>query len=307
MKLFIIRLFTVLLPVVLILIGWEILMRRAPHAFTYKRKVIMENCRKNGKLLVLGSSHSYFGVKTDVIPHAYNLAFVSQDLVYDRFIFETFLSAHHQLEYLVMPISIFSFFDNAEELEAWRKGLYVRYWKYPADKFWDSFFIFDNLPHQLEQYRKTRKRIRRKGMLQAFNMSITGWGDDQTVLPRNEEFTQIAKNAAARHCNRNLQHISGFYEVEKIISLAHKNKIKVILFTPPAHKLYCDNLNPDQEKKMRELLVKLQQSPGVFYLDLLRSKQFEDQDFGDADHLSEQGAEKLARLLYNYALQTPAI
>ena len=49
MKLFIVRLFTVLLPVVMILIGWEILMRHAPHAFSYKRNVIMENCRKNGK------------------------------------------------------------------------------------------------------------------------------------------------------------------------------------------------------------------------------------------------------------------
>ena len=307
MKLFIVRLFTVLLPVVMILIGWEILMRHAPHAFSYKRNVIMENCRKNGKILVLGSSHSYFGVKTDAIPNAYNLAFVSQDLVYDRFIFETFLSEPNQLEYVIVPISIFSFFDSIEDLEPWRKGLYVRYWKYPTDQILEKFFILDNLPLQLEQFKKMRKRIKRKGLLQAIDISPTGWGDDQMTLPRNEVFAQRAKISATRHCSRNLQRISGFYETEKLIALAQKNKIKVILFTPPAHKLYYDNLNPEQEKKMRELLAKLQQSPGVYYLDLLRSELFSESDFGDADHLSEQGAEKLARTLYDFALKTPAI
>lgn len=301
MKRFILHLSVILIPVILLLAGWEILMRKGPHAFRYKRDVVMENCRKNGRFLVLGSSHSYYGVKTDCLPGAYNLSFVSQNLMQDRVIFETFLAKPQKLEYVVVPVSVFSFFENTEKVPAWRRGAYVRYWGFPEKNFLEKFFIFDNMPHQLRQYIKLQKKIRRKGARAVFNLSPTGWGEDQPVLPRNKGFQIAARKAARRHLAGNLNNITCFYELKKIISLAQNNNIKVILFTPPALPCYWKNISRKQERKMRELIAQLKKEPGVFYIDLMRSGYFKDKDFGDADHLAEKGAEKLARLLYKFA------
>ena len=301
MKRFLLHVILILAPIALVLIGWEFLMRSSPHDLRFKRFGVMEECRKSGEMLVLGSSHAFYGVKTDSIPAAYNLAFVSQPLAYDRFIFETFLKKPNQLKFVVIPVSAFSLFGERGETETWKEEAYVRYWGYPAKNFTDKFFIFGNLPQQLKQYKKTQKRVKRRGIPEAFRMSKTGWGTHQATFAQDEAFRKAAADAAARHCCVDLENIAAFEELEKLVSLARENKIKVILFTPPAHKFYYEKLEPRQMKKMYELLSRFEGMPDVFYLDLLKSPLFVDADFGDADHLNPAGAEKLAKHLHQFA------
>ena len=120
MKLLIIRTLLFLLPVLAVVMLWEILMYNFPHAFKYKRDVIMTECRKNSEIVFLGSSHAFYGVNTDILPRASNLAYVSQELNQDRFILEQLLSQPNRIKYAVIPISIFSLFESRNNLEAWR-------------------------------------------------------------------------------------------------------------------------------------------------------------------------------------------
>ena len=300
MKRFIIRILIFLFPVVLLLGAWEVLMHNFPHVLNYKRTVITEQCRANGEALFLGSSHSYFGINTDTIPNAYNLGFVSQNLNQDRLIFEHFLSKPNKLKYVLIPVSLFSFFTSKADEEKWRTVNYVRYWHFPAQNVTDYFFVLDKIPLQLKYVQKTARKIRKKGLNKVLSCSPTGWGEDYAEARDFSLFKKLGKKGAARHGNVNLNDIKYFYALKDIIQLAEKNNIKVILFTPPAHQSYYTNISQLQENKMRKLLSEITDRKRVFYLDLLRSDNFVDQDFFDPDHMSHRGAKKLASTLYTF-------
>ena len=300
MKRFIIRVLLFLFPVLLLLGAWEILMQNFPHVLNYKRTVVMEKCRKDGEALILGSSHTYYGVNTDTIPNAYNLGFVSQKLNQDRLIFERFLKKPNKLKYVIIPVSLFSFFASKADLEEWRTVDYVRYWHFPAQNITDHFFILDKIPLQFKYIRKTARKIRKKGLNEALSCSPTGWGDDYAKAADFSRFPKLGKSGAARHGNVDLNDIKSFYDLKDIIQLAEKNNIKVILFTPPAHRSYYTNVSQQQENKMRQLLSEITDGKRVFYLDLLRSPDFVDKDFHDPDHMSHIGAKKLASALYTF-------
>lgn len=300
MKRFIFRSLFFLFPVAAVLVAWELYMRSFPHVFKYKRTVVVENCRKNGEIVFLGSSHAYFGVNTEKLPGAYNLSYVSQSLLHDRFIFEQLVSKPHKLKYVAVPVSVFSFFAAEGGLEEWRERDYVRHWDYPERSFTDKFYILDNIPQQLIYVRKYAKRLKRKGIFQTFHISPTGWGTAYEAAGDVKEFEKIGKQAAMRHCNVLLDRTENFAALQAIIKMALQHNIKVILYTPPGHRTYVAHLNAHQEDKMRSMLAELSSGKDVYYLDLLREPEFKDEDFFDPDHMSNKGAEKLALKLYQF-------
>lgn len=300
MKRFIIRILLFLFPILLMLGAWEVLMHNFPHVLNYKRTVVMEKCRKNGEALILGSSHTYYGVNTDTIPNAYNLGFVSQNLDQDRLIFERFLSKPNKLKFVIIPVSLFSLFARDADIEEWRTVDYVRRWHFPAKNITDHFFVLDKIPLQLKYVRRTARKIRKKGLNEAISCSPTGWGDDYVKAPDFSLFPKYGKMGAKRHCNVALNDVKYFGELKAIIRLAEAKNIKVILFTPPAHQSYYTNISPLQENKMRQLLSEITDGKNVFYLDLLRSPDFVNEDFFDPDHMSHIGAKKLASVLWTF-------
>jgi len=82
------------------------------------------------------------------------------------------------------------------------------------------------------------------------------------------------------------------------IALFCQNKgIRLILVTTPAWHDYYDKLDQEQLLKMYELTHKLQKEFNLPYLDYLKSPLFGEDDFFDADHLSDVGAEKFTKIL----------
>lgn len=304
MKRFICRSLLFLLPVFAVLAGWEIWMRNFPHVFRYKKTVIVEKCRKDGEIVFLGNSHAFFGVNTDVIPHAYNLAFAAQKLHQDLYIFKYLVSKPTHLKCVAVPISVFSLFSFKSDFEDWRERDYVRYWGYPANKFADHFYILDNVPLQLVYVRKTRKKISSKGICGALGMTPTGWGISYKNAMDFDKFETLGATAALRHCSVDMNDTREFDALKSLIRLAQQHGIKVILFTSPAHKSYYTKLNPLQLKKMHSLIAGLTTEKGVYYLDLLQSDAFEKEDFYDPDHMVHKGAKKLALILFEFYKKT---
>ncbi len=83
-----------------------------------------------------------------------------------------------------------------------------------------------------------------------------------------------------------------------------KRNIKVILLTTPTFHTYYDVLNQDQVIEREEICNSLVQKYNhVIFLDWLKHKQFNEDDFFDADHLNEYGAEKLTKMLDEFIMQ----
>ena len=107
MKRFLLRTFLFLLPLALLLVGGELVLRLQPNAAKAKDNAM----RLTGNLidtLILGSSHAYYGLCPEIFGrNAYNAAQVSQTLKYDEFILNHY--ALPRLRTVVLTMSDFSF------------------------------------------------------------------------------------------------------------------------------------------------------------------------------------------------------
>ena len=103
MKKFLIRTFLFLLPLALLLMGGEAVLRLHPNAAKAKDKAM----RLTGSIidtLILGSSHAYYGLCPELLGrNAYNAAQVSQTLKYDEFILNRY--ALPRLRAVVLTVS----------------------------------------------------------------------------------------------------------------------------------------------------------------------------------------------------------
>jgi hypothetical protein len=121
-----------------------------------------------------------------------------------------------------------------------------------------------------------------------------GWGD---YGQPNRDLASTGKGAANRHKINNFQFFkSNLKYYDKFISWSRKNKVVLILYTPPAHKYYIDEF----DKCTFEIIASIGKSlknTNVFYYNFINDSSFLDNDFYDANHLNDRGAKKFSKII----------
>ena len=80
----------IFLPMACALGVCEYILRSVPNDHIYKHQFMITN-QKNIKILSFGSSHGYYGIQPKFFSKAaFNMAFVSQSLKYDKFLYEKY-------------------------------------------------------------------------------------------------------------------------------------------------------------------------------------------------------------------------
>ena len=89
--------------------------------------------------------------------------------------------------------------------------------------------------------------------------------------------------------------------LKQIIEHCQKRNIKIILITTPTYKSYYNNLDTIQlAQTIKNCDLIAEKYLNCKYINLLKDKRFQEEDFHDADHLSATGAKKLSSILNNY-------
>lgn len=300
MKRFLIR--TVLLfivPVFLGLAACEYFLRKFPNDYQYKNEWLTHNSGKI-EILNLGSSHEYFGINPQYFSYStFNAAHVSQSIKYDHFIFKKFIDKMDSLKAVILPISyssIFSELENGDEY--WRVKNYSIYYDCKIHRFEPKYNleIYNGIDF-IDVLRSIFGKASHK------ECDSLGFGTSYQFANRNEHWQNSGAVAAERHTktidstivNRNKKLI------EDIIKDCKSRNISVILLTTPTYATYRNNLNGDQLNIMLESCKSFENAySNLHYLNLLDDSRFVEDDFYDADHLNEFGAEKLTILLDHY-------
>lgn len=294
MKLFIRKSIIFSLPIVLFLVVTETIIRQIPNDYSYKNKYLSSNS-KHIETLVLGSSHSFFGINPDYFTRsAFNAAHVSQSLNYDYFIFNKFKNKLSNLKTVVIPVSYFTLFSQLENgIENWRVKNYSIY--YGCKCHYDLKYNFEiigknplEILKQIYTYHKGTNHI---------TISELGFGLSYSNVKQSDLLT-TGVTAAKRHTMSDLGLLNtNIVLLNKLITESNKG-IKVILFTPPARKSYISNLNEHQLSVMKSSIADIIKGKfNVEYYDFMDDAQFVDSDFKDADHLNGIGAKKLTQLI----------
>jgi hypothetical protein len=309
MRKFITKISLFFIPIVIVAIVAEVLLRNVPNDYKFKHDYLSAHA-PDIKILILGSSHSFFGIDPQYfdIP-SFNASHVSQSMNFDAKIFETFEDKLVNLTHVIIPVSYSSLYgDVATGVEKWRVKNYVLY--YGMTDSFNSFVDFSELlSNNISLNKDVILGYYVKG-LSNITCSEYGWG---TIYKSNiaQDLEETGKQAAVRHTRdmdspeiqqlfiRNQQYL------ESIIKKCNERSIKVILVTTPAYTSYVKNLDNTQLKSTTDYLNKVDSVyPNCIYYNFLEHPAFVSEDYYDADHLSEIGAKKLSLILNTISKST---
>ncbi|MGM9477655.1 hypothetical protein ACS5PU_14580 [Pedobacter sp. GSP4] len=281
-----------LFPIVVLGLFFEVLIRRIPNDYEYK-KSYLDHHAKEVNILFLGSSHVYYGIDPKYIKSSFNASYISQSFDYDLEILKKYSNKWAHLKCIVIPVDYFSFYGRLENSpEAWRAKNYRIYYDINTDhKIFNSTEMLSNklninLERLYNHYIKGENDI---------SCSSLGWGAGYKAI-NHKDLIKSGTIAAARHTAKdNLQYATNLHLLDEIISFAEQKHIKVLLFTSPAYKSYVSHLSRNQLNTTLSTIKRLNTSHlAIKYYNLLQDSSFHAQDFYDGDHLNEFGAKKLS-------------
>jgi hypothetical protein len=296
MKKIIIRISIFLIPLIILGGGFELSLRNIPNDYIIKNAYLKQHAN-NIQVLFLGSSHAYRGINPEYISFpSYNAAYISQSIDLDYEITMKYKNEFSNLKYIVLPISYFTLFGNLSNgKESWRQKNYCIYYDICSSKDIKNHFeiLSSNLKTNIEKYfiYYIKKEI-------IITTDSNGYG----VFKGTSELNESGIEAAKRHTKENFSlYETNFSLLNKIINYSKNKKINLILYTPPAYITYREKLNREQLNLTISTIENLvRKESKVFYLNLLNSESFKSEDFYNADHLNEIGAEKLTHKINNY-------
>lgn len=293
-------LLTVFLPVVVFFSIYEFLYRAIPNSYKIKDAYLTEKGNQV-QLLILGSSHAYFGIDPSSFSMpSYNAANVSEDIERDHYVFFHYIKYLPNLKYVIIPISYGTFWANLEQgIDVFRVRKYSLYMnkKDGANRWIDNFEFSHIGDKTIFLYYLLNKDL-------AYCDS-DGFGTNYSLSCRSAGWKETGPVAARRHTRFGIADSSVIAKNEKanlndlfsIINYCNGRNIKVLLVTLPTWKTYSNSLNSEQLKAKDELLNKLKQNCIFTYYDMMYDDRFLENDFFDADHLNEYGARKTGKIL----------
>jgi len=287
--------FLFLLPILVLGILAEFLLRHIPNDYELKSNYLKVHTSEIA-VLFLGSSHAFYGINPAVVKEkSFNAAYVSQSLDLDDDILEKYDSNWKRLKFIVVPISYFSLYSSLRHNdESWRLKNYEIYCGIEAtDDVFSHFEIFGQFEQNMDKL--YLYYIKKNSLLTS---SYLGWGEHKTTMGK-AAFLNSGTIAAKRHTGINEEYFAKNKAVlERIISFAKQRNIQVLFYTPPAYKTYFEHLDVKQLNQTVHLMADLAaHRNNVTYVNLLKDNSFDISDFHDADHLNKSGAKKLSVML----------
>ena len=278
---------------------------RLPSQFSmkYKQMSLLESV----DVLVLGSSHTYFGVDaSEISSSSYNAALSAQSYKYDFLVLNSLIHRQVKVHCVLLPISSLSRgYDVETGVEQWRK---YQYWhRY-------NLHVFD-----LQDYFDIRSYIAIMGDVDALGSLrciVTGnvkaqannVRDDGTAVNGDGGISSsMAQTQAADAATRHLSSTgtNGEYWFRKIVKLCKSSNSKLILISTPVTREYYQLVSTKLKRDQNELYeIAKSINKDVVFRDYSQNRSFVYKDFWDCDHLNPTGAKKLGRLIRRDTVDT---
>jgi hypothetical protein len=256
-----------------------------PTFATWKRQAIEQNL--DAEVLILGSSHSHFGIVPRLLSQpSVNLANAAQDAYYNCALARRYVPLMPNLKRVLLEVEIRGWENTVERTgDAWRIAAY--YWEFGiAPEQW-------NLNSTLEL-----AAFRAKGP--NFKKMDKPLFDDRGWVPREGNLSHFMGRIISRWHTEGIRsreielHLK---EVGNTIRECQARGIDVVLVRLPAHQCYREALDKVAFERLKGMTQELVRTNAVRYLDYYSDGRFGDEDFYDPDHLNLRGAEKFTRFL----------
>lgn len=274
--------------------GAEWYVEQLPNPYRDKHRWMLNHAHEV-KTLILGSSHTYYGVcPEDLGDSAMSLANVSQTYRYDRY-----LLGHYDmpnLRYVILPYSYSSLWEDFETqgednfVIAYRLymdcDLHSRFSKYGLECLYIPSF---------KEKLKTLVQPRR------MEWSERGWGMEYTLESRAEDWDNGTTRAQSNTYTELLS--DNIALLDDIAAWCKSRSVTLLIVRTPVTSTFAANTDARQEAvNDRCLQSLLKRHPEVVMVDVYRDSRFGSNDFYDSDHLNVNGAHKLSAIIHQTIL-----
>lgn len=243
---------------------------------------------KNLKIINLGSSHTYYGIKYPLNVNGYNLGLSSQNFYYDQKILFKYENKLGKNAIIIIPISIFSFYSgfNTEEI----------------DKNYVSILNKKDILHLKNTEWFLLKYF---SITQPFNKIFKIVTKHGTLQYHENYMFNKMKIDSLEAAKRHLKEKDSEIDIQLLcntLDFINKKDYKIILITTPYTNLYNIAVGEDNfQKRIYDNIKKVENILGksFLYLDYSHDKRFINNldYFMDSDHLNEKGAKYFTKIL----------
>lgn len=309
MKKFIHNITIIGIILLLINIAIEFLLFLRPNQYSYKRMYVEEHIN-DIRCLLLGNSHIANALKPNILGNGvFNMAISGRNIVYDIELAKRYVPQMTQLEILIMPFDYHDFyFDRAKDnpnkikillgLRGSYKCMYYKYMGIRVDGLWYWSEILNSKLDYMKRFLKKDVDARECDSLGYVKKSLSkrnaNWKDRHlpnivdTTIDANREKQKLL---FSRYCT--------------LAELAMNQGAKLVLIFTPLYKTYNNSTNPVVIREMESFVANLKQkNPNVEYYDYSTDERFIDEDFYDASHLTDIGANKFSKIVKEEVLSS---
>ena len=303
MKKLIVKIFLLLLPVFVLGVSMEYMLRRIPNDYVYKNNYLDKHSEEI-QILILGSSQSYYGINPDYFPqNTFNACHVSQSLDLDYKILSKYKNNFSNLKVIILPIPYPVLWEKlGSSVESWRMKNYALYYGIDTESLMDNSEVLNgklgiNIQRIYNCYFKKNNGIPSQTL---------GWGTSYRS-ENNGNLEESGKNRSLGHTydihsKENVKIYKGNLEaLDSFAEFCNRKNVELILVTIPTYYTYRKNQNEEQLNKMFDTMNDfVAKHNNCQYLNWYDDPDFVAKDYHDADHLCENGAIKLSEKLVKH-------
>lgn len=285
--------------VIVVIAAGELIIRHAPNPLRQKHEYVTEHGDRISTL-ILGSSYSYYGINSqELSDSAYNFSYISQQFKYDYLILRDYGHRLVNLRLVVMRVGHSSFDEPPiSQLSEWWRLINYRLYTDVSDKDLGLCYNFE-ISNPTGYVRKL-KQILNIGEVQTLPCDSMGNGVDYTLARRKEAPESRAEEIVGWNSYESGQwNAENLRWLDSVAVWCDSRHVQLMLVgipvTQKAYRLMDERQLRDRRRSLR---LHLSKHPKTLVVDMINDRRFDDSDFYDATHLTnDHGALKVSRIL----------
>ncbi len=267
--------------------------------------------KKTGSTLITGSSHALYGFDERMWCNAVNVSMHSQDIYYDYLCARKVIeNSNHQITKCFIVLGYYIAYQDLSLSKVMREKMIgkVYYPIFNDAHNWKEPFSIDRwkeIGNYTDQIKNTCEDMAIIGMYDSTYFNdirkrgcVFDFGQKRWAELESEERDFYGKERAEMH-NKVMKHSKSLGEniriMREYINYLYKENIRPIVVVTPFTKEYNCYVNLEMKSALINMLNEC--SKKIDFVDFNESDLFDVTDFMDTDHLSENGATKVSKIL----------
>lgn len=283
--------------ILLILCCIELWVRSIPNEYSYKHQYLEENIGSI-RVLNVGSSIGRSGFNPVYFSvHGFNAANVSQDIETDCAIINKYLDKADSLKTVIFALLPGSFCGRmGDGIESWRLRKYHIYMDLDVEKpSWKECLEINNLSAAEQQILKSLRGVN------TVDCNRFGYGNDKEAVSEKEKLAQGIRISKLHNEGYNPKLYDIIVpKVESTVAACKDRNIKVLFVMLPSYHTYTSRINQQMLEECDSIAKTIsEEHDNVLYINLFTDTLFKTEDFRNSNHLSNEGAKKLTKMIDN--------